>query len=64
MGNLTSQYFANHYLAMADHYAKEQLGVRGMVRYMDDILFFDDDKERLVGIIERYKRLLDNTLRL
>lgn len=64
MGNLTSQYFANHYLAMADHYAKEQLGVRGMVRYMDDILLFDDDKERLFGIIERYKRLLDSILRL
>ena len=40
IGNLTSQYFANHYLAVADHYAKEQLKVPAMVRYMDDLLLF------------------------
>ena len=38
IGNLTSQYFANHYLAVADHYVKEQLGVPAMGRYMDDVL--------------------------
>lgn len=64
MGNLTSQYFANHYMAVADHYAKEKLEVKGMVRYMDDILLFDDDKERLMLIIGRYESMLRDTLRL
>lgn len=49
IGNLTSQYFANHYLAVADHYAKEQLHVEAYVRYMDDMLLFSDDKERLMS---------------
>lgn len=48
IGNLTSQYFANHYLSVADHYAREHLHVSAMVRYMDDILFFGRDKEVLL----------------
>ena len=59
IGNLTSQYFANHYLAVADHYAKEQLRVPGMVRYMDDILLFDNDKSKLL----QHVRELDDFLR-
>ena len=47
IGNLTSQYFANHYLALADHFAREQLHQHAMVRYMDDILLFDNDRQRL-----------------
>lgn len=38
IGNLTSQYFANHYLAGLDHYAKESVRVPAYVRYMDDIV--------------------------
>jgi hypothetical protein len=33
IGNLTSQYFANHYLAGADHFVKEVLQIRAFVRY-------------------------------
>lgn len=47
IGNLTSQYFANHYLACLDHFVKEELSCKGYVRYMDDMLLFDEDKERL-----------------
>ena len=54
IGNLTSQYFANHYMAVADHYAKEQLGVKGMVRYMDDVIFFGNDKRLLLEQVSRY----------
>ena len=32
MGNLSSQYFANHYLAVADHYLKEKLKVKAVIR--------------------------------
>ncbi len=64
MGNLTSQYFANHYMAMADHYAKEQLGAKAMVRYMDDILFFHDDKEELKRLATEYMAFLSGVLKL
>lgn len=64
IGNLTSQYFANHYLAVADHYAKEKLSVPAMVRYMDDTLFFDNDKERLRNNVCRYEQFLLKVLKL
>lgn len=47
IGNLSSQYFANHYLAGADHYALEVLHVDGMVRYMDDIVLFGNNATTL-----------------
>lgn len=47
IGNQTSQFFANVYLDRLDHYVKETLRVGGYVRYVDDLLLFDDDKRRL-----------------
>mgnify|MGYP003309320142 CR=1 FL=1 len=47
IGNLTSQYFANMYLARMDHYLKENLKVPGHVRYMDDFIIFSNDKSFL-----------------
>jgi len=47
IGNLTSQYFANHYLAGLDHFIKEELKIKGYVRYMDDMVLWHDDKEYL-----------------
>ena len=54
IGNLTSQYFANHYLAVADHHLKEQLGVKAMVRYMDDVLVFAHDKNLLMKQVKGF----------
>jgi RNA-directed DNA polymerase len=58
IGNLSSQYFANYYLSGADHYAKEQLHIGGYVRYMDDILLFEDEnhvlKEKVKGFNLNY----------
>ena len=64
IGNLTSQYFANHYMAVADHYAKEQLGVKGLVRYMDDVIFFGNDKQQLLGQVSRYTTFVSQELRM
>ncbi len=52
IGNLTSQHFANRYLSPVDHRAKDRLRVRPYLRYMDDMLLFGDDRERLrdVGV--------------
>ncbi len=48
IGNLTSQYFANHYLSPADHYVKESLKIKAYVRYMDDIALWHNDKKLLI----------------
>jgi retron-type reverse transcriptase len=47
IGNLTSQYFANHYLSAFDHHVKEQLRIKKYIRYMDDMLFFSESKSYL-----------------
>ncbi len=47
IGNLTSQFWANVYLNGFDHYVKRELGCRGYVRYVDDMLLFADDKRTL-----------------
>ena len=64
IGNLTSQYFANHYLAVADHWAKEHLGVKGMVRYMDDVLLFADSHEQLMSQVRGYMEFVAQVLLL
>ena len=48
IGNLTSQYFANHYLSPADHYVKETVKIKAYVRYMDDIALWHNDKKLLI----------------
>lgn len=47
IGNYLSQYFANFYLAYFDHWLKEEMGVKYVVRYMDDICIFHHDKQFL-----------------
>lgn len=64
IGNLTSQYFANHYLSVADHYAKETLHVSAMVRYMDDILLFAHNKEQLLTWVKNLQHYLSSSLLL
>jgi hypothetical protein len=44
IGALTSQYFANHYLATADRLLLAHPGVRAHVRYMDDIVWFTESR--------------------
>lgn len=52
IGNLTSQYFANHYLSALDHRMKERVRVPVYIRYMDDVLMMDDDRGRLRDAVE------------
>lgn len=58
IGNLTSQYFANHYLSSTDHFIKEQLGVPFYVRYMDDMLLMGNDKNLLKEWVVRVEQQL------
>jgi RNA-directed DNA polymerase len=43
IGNLSSQYFANHFLAPLDHFIKEKLRIKAYVRYMDDMVLWAQD---------------------
>lgn len=47
IGNLTSQHFANFYLAPLDRFIKERLQRRCYVRYMDDFVVWGDTAAEL-----------------
>ncbi|MDR3326645.1 MAG: RNA-directed DNA polymerase [Prevotellaceae bacterium] len=64
IGNLTSQYFANHYLAHADHYIKEKLGAPDYVRYMDDMVIWSNDKTQLLETGKKFESFISEKLHL
>lgn len=63
IGNLTSQWFGNFYMAELDKYVKEILRIRCYLRYCDDFLLFSNNKEELrnakFAIIKFLKEELD-----
>lgn len=64
IGSYLSQYFANFYLSHFDHWLKEDLHVKYVVRYMDDIVVFSKSKEELHYILDQMKLYLSNVLNL
>jgi retron-type reverse transcriptase len=50
IGNLTSQLFANWYLAALDTFVKRTLGWRRYVRYMDDLVFVGPSREAMADV--------------
>ncbi len=64
IGNLTSQYFANHYLSVADHYLKEVLRAPAYVRYMDDMVLWHHNKKPLLEIGYRFQEYVEQELQL
>ena len=64
MGNLTSQFFANLYLSPFDHFIKQELGIKGYIRYVDDFVLFHDQKSHLHEARGRIVRFLGEQLRL
>jgi retron-type reverse transcriptase len=63
IGNLTSQFFANIHLDGFDHFVKQQMGVKGYVRYVDDFLIFAESRQQARAWGREAKRYL-NELRL
>jgi hypothetical protein len=64
IGNLTSQFFANHYLALLDHQVKQGLHCRRYARYMDDFVVWDSEKSRLRHTIDQIAVFVQRMLRL
>lgn len=48
IGNLTSQFFANVYLNELDQYVKHTLKARHYMRYVDDLVILDGNRETLI----------------
>ena len=59
LGNLTSQFFANVYLNGLDWFVKSILKAKYYIRYVDDFVILESDKEKL----EFYKGQIDEFLK-
>jgi RNA-directed DNA polymerase len=64
IGALTSQYFANHYLNEADRWALAQPAIGAHCRYMDDFLFFSNDRQGLLNFHHQLAEYLADCLAL
>lgn len=63
IGNLTSQLFANMYLADLDRFARDT-GMQSYFRYMDDFVVVADQKQQLLRFLKDTERFLHSKLAL
>ena len=59
IGSMTSQVLAIFYLNNMDHFIKEELKIKGYIRYQDDFLLFSESKEYLKFCLKEIKKFLE-----
>lgn len=64
IGALTSQHFANAYLGEFDRYLQQDLRVAGMVRYMDDVVWWCDSRVAARTSLAQARQFLAERLQL
>ena len=64
IGGGLSHMLGNMYLDPLDQYAKRELGIKRYIRYMDDIIIVDNDKERLQEYGRKMTAFLEERLHL
>jgi len=64
IGALTSQHFANYYLSDLDRLLLEHGGVRGLVRYMDDLVWWGDSRDQVRRALAAARDYAAEALRL
>jgi RNA-directed DNA polymerase len=62
IGNLTSQFFANVYLNELDQFVKHILKVKYYVRYVDDFIILDVDRNKLLKMQDEIEEFLKDRL--
>jgi len=64
IGNFLSQVFGNLYLSYFDHWLKEELKLKYVARYCDDIVILSDNKEHLHETLFKCRNYLKDNLKL
>jgi len=64
IGNLTSQFFANMYLACMDHYILEKLQPSSYCRYMDDFVIWAKSMKQIKDIFAKINEYVNKNLNL
>ena len=59
IGSMTSQVLAIFYLNDLDHFIKEELKIKGYIRYQDDFLLFSESREYLEYCLKEIKKFLE-----
>lgn len=59
IGNMSSQIVATFYLNELDHFIKNELKIKGYIRYMDDGILFYENRYYLEYCLDKLKKLLD-----
>ncbi|KKM98854.1 hypothetical protein LCGC14_1153720 [marine sediment metagenome] len=60
LGNYTSQFFANVYLNNLDYFVKHNLKAKYYIRYVDDFIILDKDKNVLLDLKDKIEKYLKN----
>lgn len=64
LGNQSSQWFALLYLNVVDRYIKEELQIKGYIRYMDDMILIHRDKKYLQYSLLQIEKICTDKLKL
>ena len=64
IGSYLSQFLANFYLAYFDHWLKEEMHIKRVVRYMDDIIIFHYSIQYLHWLLRKMNVYLKEKLKL
>ena len=64
LGNVTSQLFANIYLNELDQFVKHRLRIKYYLRYCDDFIIFNKNKDCLFKLTETISNFLESNLKL
>jgi len=64
IGALTSQHFANSYLDPCDRFLLETCRVAGVIRYMDDFVFWDTSCVRVKQVVHQVQSFVSCELKL
>lgn len=64
LGNLTSQLFANVYMNELDQFVKHQLIIKYYIRYTDDFVILDNNKNNLESVIPKLEYFLESCLKI
>src|SRR6185503_2461304 len=64
LGNLTSQLLVNIYMNEFDQWIKHKMKVKYYIRYADDFVILDQDKDYLLELIPKIADFLEENLKL
>ena len=64
LGNLTSQLLVNVYMNEFDQFVKHRLNQKYYIRYADDFVFLDEDKDILRRVFAEVEKFLNTHLKL